>query len=1225
MPGGASSSDGEVFAGVRFVLFGFDSVSEVQYRSELIRGGGVDVGRYDPSCTHVIVSGRVYDDPVCVAARNDSKMVVTELWIEDSVDFGAVADANKILYRPVRDLNGIPGSGSLFICLTGYQRQERDTIMKMVNLMGAHFSKPLIAAKVTHLICYKFEGEKYELAKRVNIKLVNHRWLEDCLKAWEILPVDDYGRSGWELEIMEAEARDSDEETEEDSNVKQLAQGNFTDCLPRIMPMSTISKASSPAVGTLTIQQEVSPPNKIPHHKFEDAHMVNQFLSSPCKESMSIRTSDDNCKVLGEFSNKTNMGVRNSYMRETDHNEAPVVPENVVNLNKQNNRFTPDSAGKTITRSDAVEDRFGSLGYSQKKPRTSLSTEDVWTRIDSFHEKLQGNDVSMLALKQDTNNFAFAAIQSPAAFANLNCKEGPSGTSPLKTKIAVPRFDSLSPKSGYGNLKASTPRNSLGASRSGQFTSFLSNNAPQDKPGCPLADERSPSDVTVLTSPMVHQDQSSSKSNSATLKQKAMKRNYTSRANATAFSSDIQVTNLFCNSASMRQQDNQESTSGDQHGLETGVSDGTLSPIGNKLNIFQDCNPVVSPSCKISTSNDVNSLSPLSTNGQDADDMSLKCETLKTTLLKESAESLQPDKLGVSVTRLSNIQSGTRQNEKPTNKRSSHCAGMRISPNAADSCIHPNSSAKTLTKKAIANRKLGCKLKTSIASNTEGTACSNDSVKVKNRNPEDENSVRNTEIVATLSKDAVTEDLVKGCNSVYKDNKESVGVSMDFHLTEKAIESSPKPVEVKDLMLQEAVDDRKSESDKSVSIDVAMQQKVKKAHKALKRNSTKNVNAAKTQTSSDAEKENKPEENVSARVKSGKHGCLDMRVKDGETLGPKCKIIDEITSNPQQSHQLQKIISEPAWFIVSGHRWQRKDYQLIIKRLRGRLCNDSHHWSYKATHFIVPEPVRRTEKFFAAAASGRWILKTDYLTASKEAGKFLEEEPFECHKNGFTEDGAISLEAPRKWRRLRERTGHGAFYGMRIITYGESILPPMDTLKRVVKAGDGTILATSPPYTRFLKSGVDFAVIGAGMPHVDSWIQQFMGHEIPCILADYLVEYVCKPGFPLDKHVLYKTHACAEKSFANLLKRSEEIVTADDSRTSSEDPDDLSCSVCGSRDRGEVMLVCGDESGFRGCGIGTHIDCCDPPLDAVPEEDWFCADCTETRARKVPVKGRRKR
>ena len=65
--------------------------------------------------------------------------------------------------------------------------------------------------------------------------------------------------------------------------------------------------------------------------------------------------------------------------------------------------------------------------------------------------------------------------------------------------------------------------------------------------------------------------------------------------------------------------------------------------------------------------------------------------------------------------------------------------------------------------------------------------------------------------------------------------------------------------------------------------------------------------------------------------------------------------------------------TEPAWFILRGHILQRKEFQKVIKRLKGRCCRDSHHWSYQATHFIVPDPLCRTEKFFAAAASGRYI------------------------------------------------------------------------------------------------------------------------------------------------------------------------------------------------------------------------------------------------------------
>ncbi|KAJ0615128.1 putative AT-hook motif nuclear-localized protein [Helianthus annuus] len=54
----------------------------------------------------------------------------------------------QVIYVPVRDLNGIPGATSLVICLTRYQREYREDIMIMVELMGAQVSKPLIATKV---------------------------------------------------------------------------------------------------------------------------------------------------------------------------------------------------------------------------------------------------------------------------------------------------------------------------------------------------------------------------------------------------------------------------------------------------------------------------------------------------------------------------------------------------------------------------------------------------------------------------------------------------------------------------------------------------------------------------------------------------------------------------------------------------------------------------------------------------------------------------------------------------------------------------------------------------------------------------------------------------------------------------------------------------------------------------------------------------------------------
>lgn len=180
-----------------------------------------------------------------------------------------------------------------------------------------------------------------------------------------------------------------------------------------------------------------------------------------------------------------------------------------------------------------------------------------------------------------------------------------------------------------------------------------------------------------------------------------------------------------------------------------------------------------------------------------------------------------------------------------------------------------------------------------------------------------------------------------------------------------------------------------------------------------------------------------------------------------------------------------------------------------------------------------------------------------------------------------------------------------------------------DTLKRVVKAGDGTILATSPPYTRLFKSRIDFAIISPGMPRVDMWVQEFLRHEVPCVVADYLVEYVCKPGYSLERHVQYNTHAWAKKSLENLINRVEEVV--EDPRTPDHSIDDVACKVCGSRDRGDEMLICGEEDGSDGCGVGVHINCLNPPLEDVPSEDWFCPECSHEEESKTMSRSSKKR
>uniref|UniRef100_A0A1J3GD53 BRCT domain-containing protein n=1 Tax=Noccaea caerulescens TaxID=107243 RepID=A0A1J3GD53_NOCCA len=119
----------QTFSGVRFALVGFSSIDGNKLRSKLLGCGGIDVGQSSQTCTHLIVDKLVYDDPICVDARSSGKVVVTRSWVDHSFDVGMLIDEKSVLYRPLRDLNGIPGAKSLVVCLTGYQHQDREDIM----------------------------------------------------------------------------------------------------------------------------------------------------------------------------------------------------------------------------------------------------------------------------------------------------------------------------------------------------------------------------------------------------------------------------------------------------------------------------------------------------------------------------------------------------------------------------------------------------------------------------------------------------------------------------------------------------------------------------------------------------------------------------------------------------------------------------------------------------------------------------------------------------------------------------------------------------------------------------------------------------------------------------------------------------------------------------------------------------------------------------------------
>jgi topoisomerase (DNA) II binding protein 1 len=135
---------------------------------------------------------------------------------------------------------------------------------------------------------------------------------------------------------------------------------------------------------------------------------------------------------------------------------------------------------------------------------------------------------------------------------------------------------------------------------------------------------------------------------------------------------------------------------------------------------------------------------------------------------------------------------------------------------------------------------------------------------------------------------------------------------------------------------------------------------------------SKIVSRKKSKNPVEAEKENKP------AVDGDQYASLDDK-HVGETAANASKTPTKFNQKVSKSNPgstpgrevTKQLKTEPLWFILSGNRMQRKEHQQVIRRLKGKFCRDSHQWSYQATHFIAPDPIRRTEKFFAAAASGR--------------------------------------------------------------------------------------------------------------------------------------------------------------------------------------------------------------------------------------------------------------
>ncbi|CAN1293193.1 BRCT domain-containing protein At4g02110 [Linum perenne] len=1071
----STSPSSKPFRGLRFLLCGFDPINRQQVRSKLLSGGGVESQNY----THLIVDNTIYDDPACVSARNDGKAVITGLWVDHSFDIGLVVDSTSIIYQPPKDLNGIPGADRLFICLTGYQRQDREDIMTMVSLMGARFLKHLVAKDVTHLICYKFEGtsffqfnakvllcflwcfwnfpikwllccffsgQKYELARKMpNIKLVNHRWLEDCLRIWKLLPEDDYYMSGYYLEMMGAEASDSEVDVVETSllvSASHIANQNLQiveDGSPRTCNLSK----PTPEFSAIPAGTE----------GYMCAYNPDEVLRTPANKNMVDigcgRDKNHASDLIAGLSERTpGSMIAGSKVDSVSRSVGKTSLSYMNSTAKSHDRKTPQMSSSSLFIGASL-----GLGCSPEvqigEPIniTSAKTEVANQRYVSDFEKFErlvseeladGRKQSTDPLKYSPKSHEIVHDRLASGRTSVSSRARGLKSSLLNGALGLNKNcgDGGYARSGYCMLPLSATSNTHGK------LTFREKSLAE---GVPFGENAALEIIGNQSTNMKYQASVSGlKGSSSPCKQdnevlcvdKSEVVDLANQQEEALPPSEINIPTLkdYVVATDQRQDESLQSKLARKHTA-------TKKTLGSRMKLKNTVKEKGSIYLKENTGQEDLATDPLRRNDRtDGEENFLMAKELE--IIHASSVPMKNMEKKLVIHLRSDVQDNTGfmndETEPPDDREQ---------------------LSEALLKDGI---------------ETGGLAASTVEKEPEEVHPVGENS-NDCEV------DDVMEDPLK------KDDLISEGDDGKWGLTS-----------VKSMRKIASTVDGKSSPSKAVeaekahlhTVDQAAENKSELNHGSCP--SSKKLSRRRSRITMEADEEN---QSITKVHKSG-----SMAGKHVESSETEMDSNQEALEGKPPSGELKEIsthlVREPTCFIVSGRRPQRKEFQKVIRRLKGKYCRDSHQWSYQATHFIAPEPIRRTEKFFAAAASGRWILKAEYLSACSQAGTFLPEEPYELYKDALAEDGIINLKAPRKWRLLRERTGHGAFHGMKIVIYGECFAPPLETLKRAVKAGGGTILATCPPYTRFLDCGIDYAVIRISVGATCHLQHPEMGREV---------------------------------------------------------------------------------------------------------------------------------
>ena len=182
----------------------------------------------------------------------------------------------------------------------------------------------------------------------------------------------------------------------------------------------------------------------------------------------------------------------------------------------------------------------------------------------------------------------------------------------------------------------------------------------------------------------------------------------------------------------------------------------------------------------------------------------------------------------------------------------------------------------------------------------------------------------------------------------------------------------------------------------------------------------------------------------------------------------------------------------------------------------GGVVKEGSAYDPKCTH-VVMLGIMRSEKTLGALAAGRWLLKEEWVSASREAGVWVAEAPYEWHEEGdasqpFGREGTDTLwmGAPRAHRLLREQRGKPTSLAshLYVLSLDKRLRPDHARLKRILKAGGGRIWSEEalPPQENGRDAETIVLVPNEATVDDCALMRDALERGVACVPPEYVIE-----------------------------------------------------------------------------------------------------------------------